>query len=302
MTRLAPVTHVLAERTLESYRMRIADIRDVAIEQLHALSMAVRWPHRADDWEMLREFGQGVAACDDIGRVMSTAMWFRQGDDFATVGMLITSPRLQTHGTGRWLMEHVIARTAPRLLGLNATRAARPLYRSMGFRAEATVYQCQGEAKGAPDVVPAGVLRRLGPHDLDAVTALDRQAFGTDRGRLLALLEQHSDGLVLVRHDAIVGFSMCRPFGRGHVIGPIVAGTDDDAIALFAPHVERHPGQFLRVDTRHEDGPFAQAVIGAGVGFFDTVTTMSLGPRPWLRPPSAPDGPRTYALASHALS
>ncbi|MFO1148032.1 MAG: GNAT family N-acetyltransferase [Alsobacter sp.] len=296
------MTHVLAERTLESYRMRIADIRDVELEQLHALSMAVRWPHRADDWEMLREFGQGVAACDDIGRVMSTAMWFNHGEDFATVGMLITSPRLQTHGAGRWLMQHVIARTGARLLGLNATRAARPLYKSMGFRAEATVYQCQGEAKRPPEGVAAGLLRPLAPADLGEVAALDRRAFGADRHRLLCLLEEHSEGLVLVRNEVIVGFSMCRPFGRGHVLGPIVAESDDDALALLRPHVAHHAGGFLRLDTRLEGGPFTELVLASGLAFHDTVTTMSLGSRPWLPLNAGEGGPRTYTLASQALS
>jgi GNAT superfamily N-acetyltransferase len=294
------VTQVLDERTLESYHMRIEDIRDVQLERLHALSMAVRWPHRAADWDMLRQFGDGLAACDEIGRVMSTVMWFSHAPDFATVGMMITSPRLQTHGTGRWLMEHVIARTAPRRLGLNATRAARLLYRSMGFKAEGTVYQCQGTVRRIPETPKSGLVRPLAPADLDRVAELDRRAFGADRRPLLALLHQFSRGMVLVCGDVVVGFSLCRPFGRGYVVGPLVAASDEDAVALASPHLAEHAGDFVRLDTRFETGPFAAYLAKSGLAIFDTVTTMSLGPRPWLEPPGA--GPRTYALASHALS
>jgi GNAT superfamily N-acetyltransferase len=295
------VKQVADERTLETYRMRIADIRDVELAQLHALSLAVGWPHRAADWEMLRQFGHGVAACDEIGRAMSTAMWFAHGDDFATVGMMITSPRLQTHGTGRWLMEHVIARTAPRRLGLNATRVERPLYRSMGFRAEGTVNQCQGEALRPVEVSPLVGLRPIVPEDLDSVAQLDAQAFGTVRRPLLALLLEQGTGLVIERGGEVAGFSLCRPFGRGHVVGPVVAVSDADAIALVTPFIARHEGSFVRIDTREETGPFAALLAGCGLAIFDTVTTMSLGSVRWL-PPRSPGRPHTYALASHALS
>ncbi len=33
-------------------------------------------------------------------------MWFRHSPELATIGMVITSPRLQTQGTGLWLMEY----------------------------------------------------------------------------------------------------------------------------------------------------------------------------------------------------
>ena len=296
------VTGATDELTIESYRMRIADIRDVELEQLHALSMAVRWPHRGADWEMLRGFGQGLAACDEIGRVFATAMWFDHGDDFATMGMLITSPRLQTHGAGRWLMEHVIARTRPRRLGLNATRPAMPLYRSMGFKVEATVFQCQGEALAPPRVEAPGALRRVRAGDAAAVLALDREAFGADRLRLLELLLPQSTGLVLERGGDVVGYALCRPFGRGHVIGPLVARNDEDAAALASPLIAEHAGSFVRLDTRNETGPFAELLVRSGLPVFDTVTTMSLGPGPWLRTPDAGGTPRVYGLASHALS
>ncbi|XBO41188.1 GNAT family N-acetyltransferase [Alsobacter sp. KACC 23698] len=290
------------ELALETYKMRIGDIRDVALGRLHALSMAVRWPHREADWEMLLGFGHGLAASDEIGRVLSTAMWFTHGEDFATMGMLITSPRLQTHGAGRWLMEHVIAQTAPRRLGLNATRAAQPLYRSMGFKDEATVYQCQGEARLTADVKPRGMLRPIAPADMDAIAALDRVAFGADRRRLLDLLAGMSQGLVLERDGAVVGYGLCRPFGRGYVVGPLVATTDEDAVALAAPHIAAHAGSFVRLDTRSEAGPFAELLVRAGLPVFDTVTTMSLASSPWLPVAPSAGAPRIYALASHALS
>src|ERR1700737_4836497 len=92
---------------VDAFQMRQTDIGAVDVAQLHALSMAVGWPHRADDWHFLRTAGHGIAALDDIGRVLGSAMWFPHGSAFATVGMVITSPRLQALGTGQWLMKSV---------------------------------------------------------------------------------------------------------------------------------------------------------------------------------------------------
>ncbi|MGO7668338.1 hypothetical protein ACC697_39620, partial [Rhizobium ruizarguesonis] len=57
---------------------------------------------------------------------------------------------------------------AGRNVGLNATRAARRLYRSLNFVREALVFQCQGEAVSPPDLeLPSGaVIRALEAGDL----------------------------------------------------------------------------------------------------------------------------------------
>jgi GNAT superfamily N-acetyltransferase len=288
---------------LNSFKLELTDVAKVDLEKLHALSISVGWPHRAEDWQFLLETGQGIAALDGIGRVLGSAMWFPYGDDFATIGMVITTPRLQARGAGQWFMEHLFSKVGDRSLGLSATNAARRLYLSLNFQPEAIVYQYQGEAIEPPAVpLPASTtLRPLGPGDLEEIAALDEVAFGTDRSALLARLTARSKGVVLVRDGQIAAFSLCRRFGRGHVVGPVVAADDADAIAVVRPHVARHAGSFLRLDTREKKGDFADFLGGCGLSVFDTVTSMSLG-RTW--PPARPDdgsAPRTYGLASHTL-
>lgn len=291
-------------KIIDSFEMRIADISDVDLEQLHALSMSVGWPLRAEDLQFLREVGQGYVTLDDIGRVSGSAMWFPHGESFATIGMVITSPRLQTNGTGHWLMQHVLSDCRGRDLRLNATRAARRLYRSLGFQPVETVYQCQGIVHPLQEVVgvPEGaVLRRLGAADLAAVAALDARAFGVSRGPLVEKLFAHSTGYGLFRSEVLAAFALCRPFGRGHVVGPVVAASDAEAIAVVAPHVAAHANGFLRLDTHCEGGAFAGFLSRSGMPVFDTVLTMSLkgdGPESHA---AAIEGPITYGLASQAL-
>lgn len=287
---------------LESFQLSLCDIVDVDLENLHALSLSVRWPHRTKDWQMLRENGHGIVARDAIGRVFASAMWFPYAPDFATLGMVITSPRLQTHGAARWLMNHAMRQIGNRPLRLNATHAARRLYQSLGFKIEKTVYQRQGTVMPsvAPDLPRDAVLRDVTPADLPALVKLDHQAFGARRTALFTHLLSVSKGMALVRDGEIAAFSLSRQFGRGSLIGPVVAANDADAIAVIHPLIAAHVGQFLRIDTRQDAGAFADFLAQSGLPVFDTVTSMSLG-GDWLDA-SPTQAQKTYALVTQALS
>ncbi|MBT9371273.1 GNAT family N-acetyltransferase [Rhizobium sp. CSW-27] len=297
---------------LDSFELEIADIAEADLQSLHALSLAVGWPHRPQDWATVLALGQGIVARDAIGRVLGSAMCFDHGGEFATVGMVITSPRLQAQGAGRMMMEHVLRDLGDRRIGLNATRQARQLYKSLGFTREATVYQCQGEATVPAAGTPLfeGEVVELTDALWQELPALDRRAFGADRRRTLQQLRQLSCGTGLVRHGRLVAYALCRPFGRGHVVGPIVASGDADAVAVLRPHVERHAGSFLRTDTRQQAGLFSEFLPSCGMLVYDTVTSMSLH-GPWLARREAHDGagdegegdrPIVYGLATQALS
>jgi len=287
--------------TVDAFDVRMADVADIGLERLQALSISVGWPHRAEDWQFAREVGHGFVALDEIDRVLGSAMWFPHGDDFATIGMVITSPRLQFLGVGDWLMKRVMSASAGRTYRLNATRAALALYRSLGFVANRTVFQCQGDARRSDQPAAGQAARRLGAADLAAVTALDAKAFGTARTGLIERLFAQSVGYGLDRDGELVAFALCRPFGRGHVVGPVVAGLDEDAVAVVRPHVDAHDGRFLRLDTHLDDGVFPLFVARSGLRIHDTVLTMSLG-APLADPATRGlDRPVTFALATQAL-
>jgi GNAT superfamily N-acetyltransferase len=286
---------------LKSFELVARDIREVDVKLLHALSIAVGWPHRPKDWDFLRRAGQGIVAVDGIGRVFGSAMWFPHGREFATVGLVITSPRTQAQGTGRWLMEQVFERCGDRNLSLNSTDAAYHLYVSLGFRKEAVAYQWQGEVVSPLPPVPVldGELKSLSSEKVEEIAALDARAFGTSRQKLLALLSEGASICTLSRGGEIVGYSMSREFGRGHVIGPIVASNDCDAIHLTAVHLRDLAGRFARVDTREQTGLFADFLQQSRLGMNDTVTTMSKGKQFLNREENQP---WVYGLAGHALS
>ncbi|MDP3257514.1 MAG: GNAT family N-acetyltransferase [Bosea sp. (in: a-proteobacteria)] len=286
-----------AKRRL-GYEIAIRPMAESDLDQLHQLSIGVGWPHRPEDWRLVIGLGHGIVACDAIGRVLGSAMWWPFGERFATVGMVITSPRLQAQGAGRELMEMIFAQTGSRDLRLTSTKAGYRLYRSLGFEPIGRIFQHQGKALPPHGPVAAAPgLRQVVPGDLDALAALDASAYGADRRQAIAAaLLLASVGTLVERDGAVVGFALCRPFGRGHVVGPIVAEDDAMAIALLTPHVEAHQGAFLRVDTAQEQGAFGAFLESCGLTIFDTVTPMIRGRA------HGPSGcARIYGLVNQAL-
>ncbi|MDL2405778.1 GNAT family N-acetyltransferase [Rhizobium calliandrae] len=288
---------------VDAFEMRFADIADVDLSQLQALSMSVGWPHRSQDWQHLRDVGRGFVALDEIGRVSGSTMWFPHGETFATFGMLITAPRLQTNGTAKWLVKRMLAECHHERFRLNATRAARRMCAALGFTPQQTVFQCQGEVVSVPQVGPLkrGLqLRRLERGDLDAIVALDEPAFGTSRYRHLLRLFESSVCYGLYDGHRLMAYSMRRRFGRGYVVGPVVAYYEEDAIAVIQPHVVAHIGSFLRLDTHFDTGPFANFVQQSGMSIFDTVTTMVSCEAAAYGSPSN-GSPIVFALASQSF-
>lgn len=286
---------------VKSFELFAQDIAEVDVSLLHGLSTGVGWPHRAADWDFLRSVGQGIAAIDGIGRVFGSAMWFPHGNDFATIGLVITTLRAQAHGTGRWMMDQVLDRCAGRDLILNSTKAAYPLYLSLGFVKEATVSKWEGTVRPDQNVPRASTSESAASSEalLDEITELDAPAFGARRGPLLRALAKGARLQVLRRGGALVGYAMCRKFGPGDVIGPIVATSDQDAIDLVAPLLIGLQGSLVRVDTRERGGSFTELLRRNGLVVVETVVTMSKARKVLNRSPGAP---WIYGLAGHALS
>ncbi|MCA0920821.1 GNAT family N-acetyltransferase [Pseudooceanicola nanhaiensis] len=267
-----------ATKLIETFELTPKRLEDADLPLLHELSVGVRWPHRAEDLRLLMEMGEGLIACDPIGRIVGSAMWFPMGT-FANIGMVITSPKLQARGTGQWLVEQAIAACGLESYRLNATRAAYRLYISMGFEPVATVHQRQGIVTAPPAVAPVqGQVRPAGAEDLAAIIALDTAANGAPRAELMARLMELGPALVLETAGEVIGAAFRRRAGRGQVIGPVIAPDEDAAMALTAPHLAALEGRFARLDTMRTGARFIDLLEGSGLAPFDTVTHMTLGP------------------------
>nr|WP_284508197.1 GNAT family N-acetyltransferase [Caballeronia sp. AZ1_KS37] len=258
------------------YRPFTAD--DIAAA--HALSVEVKWPHRADDWRFVLDAGAGFIA-QEGERVVGTALCWKYGDDGGSLGMVIVAPDCQGKGIGRKLMELLLEALGKRITVLHATPAGEPLYAKLGFARIGAIHQHQSADFAVPriDLAQGERLRAIDPRDTNALVALASRASGLDRSTLLPALLKVADGIVLERDGEVLGFALIREFGRGHAIGPVVSVTADAqharrAQALIAHWLARDEGKFTRIDTPDESGLSAW-LESIGMKRVDTVIKMA---------------------------
>lgn len=236
--------------------LQLLDFSPKHVPEALRLSQQVGWPHRREDWALTLSQSTGVVVCND-DRVVGTALVSLFGD-VATLSMIIVDEALRGQRLGRTLMAAIIARAEDRELRLVATQDGLPLYRKLGFETAGEIAQLQGIARAVPPDRPV----HEGAADLGPLVALDRAATGMDRTDLLRRIT--AEGTVLA---AETGFAVLRDFGRGKLLGPIVAEDLGTAKALVAAASQTHAGGFLRLDTPDPElGAFAETLGLAHVG------------------------------------
>lgn len=257
-----------------------------------ALSQKEKWPHRKDDWKMVLSFSKGFVALEDE-RVVGTAVASLLGERCATINMVIVDDTMRGRGLGRQLMQSAISAAGDRECRLIATADGLPLYEKLGFVACGEIRQHQGFPVAAEK---PGCVAWATDIDPAALAALDAQAFGTDRTMLFAALAQTARFAVISDKGEIRGFAALRRFGRGEVIGPVVAQDTDIAKNLIAFILSERPGAFLRIDTPAATGlgPWLEsqklAHVDVGIAMRRADTAMP-----------ASTSFKTFALTSQAL-
>jgi len=260
------------------------------------LSQEMSWPYRLEDWALALELGQGFVLRNGAGTVIATAAWWTYGEDHASCGMIIVSKAAQGRGHGARLMDALLAAAHPRTLTLNSTAEGLALYERRGFVRIGVIQQHQGIPDPRHQAPPASLVRAMAPSDVEAVARLDLKASGWARRQMLDRLIQAGDGHVLVRGGEPRGYAISRLFGRGHVIGPVVAESAADARALIEAALARLGQVFVRVDTAATSqlGDWLESI---GLRQVSDATTMVKGPH---IPPAGPA--RMFALANQSFN
>ncbi|WP_443115382.1 GNAT family N-acetyltransferase [Herbaspirillum seropedicae] len=291
------------ESTLTAGQAAQTTLRPMRPEDLvscHAMSLHLHWPHRLADWQFHHQVSSSWAVeleqPDGARSVAGSGMLCPLGEDYASLGLVIIADALQGRGLGRAMMQRLLQDAGSRNVILNATDAGRPLYEKLGFAVTDTLSQHQSTTARAQPVLAADArIRPLRKEEAPAFLALDRQASGMDRSTLLQPLLATAEVAVLEQAGQVKGVAMLREFGRGRVIGPVIASQVEDAKALIAHWVHAYPGAYLRIDVPGRTGlkPWLEEI---GLTCVDNVVSMCRG-----TPPSPATPWRTYSMINQAL-
>jgi GNAT superfamily N-acetyltransferase len=225
-----------------------------------ALSVDREWLPEEAKWSLLLAASEvfGVDAPDGRG-LAGAVVLTRWAADYAAVGMMLVAARYERRGLGRALLEHLLrAAGDDAMVTLFATDMGRPLYEKLGFKPVRRSVSFVGRFRPSPSdnskkrEAPglAGSVRGATEADLPGILALDRAAFGADRGRFLAQLPAFADQIVVFEADGPAGPGAAGPGAAGPgiagyaaawrndpdstVIGPLVAPDGEAAKLLVA--------------------------------------------------------------------
>lgn len=282
----------MRERTASKFQYRIMRPEDVPAA--HSLSARLNWAHRVEDWAMVERTACGFVA-EENGVLIGTAFACNQGSH-SSIGLVIVSDDYQGKGIGRHLMELVLEAAKPRTPILNATGPGEPLYVSMGFKTFDHVSQHQGIP-----VVPEGatvdeVCLTLTEQSHDRIIDLANRGSGLDRTIVLQDLLPICKRVVGIEVDGILeGVALLRPFGRGQVIGPMVARTVEQAKKMVTALLVAFPGEYTRVDIPSDCG-ISDWLEDINLKCVDRAPRMVLG-----APPVIAENTLQFALVTQAV-
>ena len=282
--------------TMSDNRLTLRPMVQDDIAAVQAMSKAEQWPHRSEDLSDMLSVGAGVVA-EMGGGIVASTMWWQAGEACVTLGMVIVARTHRGAGLGRIVMEAALDRIGGVTVMLNATEEGVPLYRKLGFSGVSEILQHQGAAFSAPLIPldPGERIRPVGASDAPRVAALVEAATGLSRPAIMDVLLDRAHGIVLDREGALTGVALFRRFGRGYVIGPVVASDRTRAQALIAQWLGSRSGAFTRLDITGDSG-LGDWLEDLGIIRVGRVVTMVRGPEPVVHGPA-----RSFAIVSQAL-
>ncbi|MER8367796.1 GNAT family N-acetyltransferase [Mesorhizobium sp. M1378] len=259
------------------------------------LSQEMGWPYRHEDWEFAVMVGNGLIL-ERAGQVIGTAMSWNYGHSYATVGMIIVTGSAQGGGNGARLFDGLLEAAHGRNVLLNSTEEGLALYKRRGFTGWGTVLQHQGSLTAAVTRSTRDDIRQATASDLAAIQAFDESATGMPRLAMVAALADVGNALVIERRGRIAGYAIARRFGRGYVVGPCAAESDQDARLLILAQLSKLHNQFVRIDVYAEDG-LGDWLESLGLQRSGSATAMVKGQRPVSEGPA-----HMYALANQSFT
>ncbi|MBA2965215.1 MULTISPECIES: GNAT family N-acetyltransferase [Ramlibacter] len=204
------------------------------------VALAIEWaaqegwnPGLHDAQTFLAADPQGFFVGTLDGEPVASVSVVRYEPGFAFLGLYIVRPGWRGRGLGWALWQHGMASAAGRLVGLDGVVAQQANYRRSGFELAWRNVRYEGRGGGA---APADArLVDLAGVPFEAVRACDAACFPAERSAFLRAWLAQPDAAARgwIEDGRLQGYGVVRRCRSGWKIGPLVAGSEAVAEALF---------------------------------------------------------------------
>lgn len=218
------------------------------LERCCEMSMQANWNQTARDWEYL--FTHALTYGVDLperGLVGTTVAW-PISPCHAWINMVLVDEDCRGQGLAKTMFEACLGDLKAKgiVSFLDATEMGARVYRKFGFKESVELVRLKGnaaqlrEAPSAKRGISGGT-----SDDLDAMTRLDEEVLGGNRGSFLQRLLTEAPALSYCHRDEgglLDGFVVARHGRVATQIGPVIASKLDDAQALILAAAESIEG------------------------------------------------------------
>lgn len=258
------------------------------------------WNQTAADWERFVKWDPaGCFLAEWEGNPAGVVTTITYGRELAWIGMALVHPDFRRRGIGRALLERSVDYLRGkniRRVKLDATPQGKPLYEKLGFQEEWSFKRWERQGESRENAADDCCVRPWRTGDAELVEAIDTEAFGVNRRRLIeSLASQSSRAFVHEVNGTVEGYGLLRPGSRAFYLGPVVARSSAAGAALVANLLSGAGPVFWDMP-----GPAAASTLALPkhLGFYEqrVLTRMYLGEN------STPGDPRkVFALAGPEL-
>jgi GNAT superfamily N-acetyltransferase len=208
-------------------------------------------------------------------RLISSAGIYIYGSRLASLGIVIVRPDFQRRGLGKSIVQHCLGEAEHNGVPvvLVATAQGVPLYTSLGFQTIGNIHRV--EISGSVQVDSANDSLELNPvqeDDLTDLVARDELVFGARREELYRVLFSNIECGFVVRNsqNSMEGFGLATRRNDVLVVGPLIASTQDVALALLSKFVANWAGP-VRIDVPSLQTTFIGELLR--LGFKETMVS-----------------------------
>ena len=262
------------------------------------LKESTQWNQTENDWLRLLRLDPDGCFCATIdGEVVATTTATTYRPELAWIGMVLVDPKRRQLGIATRLMKvalEYLAKAGVPTVKLDATPAGCPLYRKLGFKDESLIERWMGIAE-AQEATCSSLDTTAGRKAL----VFDRHAFGAERSKLLEMLIDDCCVTPLVTTDAdgqLTGYGLARPGSAAVYVGPLLAGSTDEATTLLNCLLSQVSGERVYVDLNRNFPGGRKILTERGFVKQRDLTRMFYG-----QPSGAGSSPAIFAIAGPEL-